>query len=317
LLGVRAGLVLLWPPAIALVALLLHTYLPNRQSSLPTRLYPLVLQVALAATLLLAAVHWTWRPLLKWSRANAPLIAGAFGALAAWDLITLKLAVLPLPYFPGPDMVIQGIVTDREILAISALHSLRLLLSGYLVGVSIGIFSGVMLGWFWNVRYWGMPVMKLLGPIPATALVPLAMVVFTNAFLSGTALIAWAVWFPVTMLTTSGIANVPVANLDVARTLGAGRWFLIFRVAIPSALPSIFIGVFMGLLVSFLALMVAETVGVKDGLGFYLKWQQGYAEFAKVWGSLVIMAFFFSTLMTLLFKLRDRVLVWQKGVIRW
>ena len=56
-----------------------------------------------------------------------------------------------------------------------------------------------------------------------------------------------AVWFPVTMLTSSGIANVPVSYLDVARTLGAGRRYLIFRVAIPAAMPSIFLGLFMGL----------------------------------------------------------------------
>src|SRR5262249_23153471 len=108
-----------------------------------------------------------------------------------------------------------------------------------------------------------------------------------------------------------------VSYLDVARTLGAGRLYLIFRVAIPSALPSIFIGLFMGLLVSFLALMVAETLGGKDGLGVYLKGQQSYAGFGKVWAALVIMAAFFSSILTLLFRIRDWVLVWQKGTIRW
>src|SRR5439155_25555855 len=83
--------------------------------------------------------------------------------------------------------------------------------------------------------YWGMPVLQGVGPIPATAYIPLALVLFTDAFLSGAALIALAVWFPVTMLTASGIANVPVSYLDVARTLGAGRGYLIFRVAIPAA----------------------------------------------------------------------------------
>jgi NitT/TauT family transport system permease protein len=73
----------------------------------------------------------------------------------------------------------------------------------------------------------------------------------------------------------------------------------------------------MGLLVSFLAMAVAETVGVKNGLGYYVKWRQGTAEYAKVYGALVIMAAFFSGLLTLLFKVRDRVLVWQKGVIQW
>jgi NitT/TauT family transport system permease protein len=162
-----------------------------------------------------------------------------------------------------------------------------------------------------------MPLLKLLGPIPATAFVPLAMVLFHSAFLAGTALIGLAVWFPVTMLTASGVANVPASYFDVARTLGAGRGYLIFRVAVPAALPSVFIGLFMGLGASFLTLIVAETVGVQSGLGWYLKWQQGYAEYAKVYAALVIMALFFSSLMTLLFKLRDWVLGWQKGLIRW
>jgi hypothetical protein len=37
-----------------------------------------------------------------------------------------------------------------------------------------------------------------------------------------------------------------------------------------------------GLLTSFLTLIVAETVGVKAGLGWYLQWQKGYAEYGKV-----------------------------------
>lgn len=305
------------PPAAGVAALLFHRFLPNQQTSLPTRAYPLLLELLIAATLVLVAIYCVVRPWRPWIRHHAPLLAGAFLWLGLWDLITLKLNWLPLPYFPGPDIVFQGMVDDRAILLDSAFRSLKLLLTGYLAGVGAGVISGVLLGWFRLVRYWGMPALKLIGPVPATALIPLAMVLFANAFFSGAALIAWAVWFPVTMLTSSGIANVPVSYLDVARTLGARRGYLIFRVAIPSALPTIFVGVFMGLLVSFLTLCVAETVGVKNGLGYYVKWQQGYAEYGKVFGALIIMGVFFSGLLTLLFKLRDWVLVWQKGVIQW
>jgi NitT/TauT family transport system permease protein len=313
----RAVLGILAAPAAGVLAILIHALLPNRQSALPTRAYPMLLQILLAATILLMTVQWAWRPLRSWTRQNGPLLAGGFVWLGLWDLITLKLNWMPLPYFPGPDMVFQGMLDDRMILLDSTYGSLRLLLTGYLAGVVAGITSGVLIGWFGHLRYWAMPAIKLVGPIPATALIPLAMVMFTNTFFSAAALIAWAVWFPVTMLTVSGIANVPVSYLDVARTLGAGRSYLIFRVAIPAALPTIFVGVFMGLLVSFLALCVAETVGVRNGLGYYVKWQQGYAEYGKVFGALVIMGVFFSSLLTLLFRVRDWVLVWQKGVIKW
>jgi NitT/TauT family transport system permease protein len=313
----RAAWVAFAPAVAAILALLAHWLIPNRQTSIATRLYPGLLFALLAASLVLAAAQWLWERARAWVLDSSPLFAGGIALLCLWDTVTLKLAWMPLPYFPGPDPVLQGMWDDRALLFESTYNSLLLLLAGYSVGVIAGLISGVMIGWFRVVRYWGMPVLKVLGPIPATAYVPLVMAMFPKAFLSGSALIALAVWFPVTMLTTSGIANVPLSYLDVARTLGAGRGYLIFRVAIPAALPSIFLGLFMGLGASFLTLIVAETLGVESGLGWYLKWQQGYVEYAKVYAALVIMAFFFSGLMTLLFKVRDRVLGWQRGVIRW
>ena len=58
--------------------------------------------------------------------------------LCVWDLVTLKLAWMPLPYFPGPDMVLQGMLDDRALLFESTYHSLFLLLSGYSLGVAAG-----------------------------------------------------------------------------------------------------------------------------------------------------------------------------------
>ena len=308
---------MLAPAVVSAVALAVHLLLPNVQSPLPTRLYPGLLVAILGASLIAAAAQSVWPRLRPHVRHFGPLVAGAVAVAATWDVITLKIALLPLPFFPGPDPVLQGMWDDRELLAESAYQSLLLLLTGYAVGAAAGVVSGVLLGWSRRARYWGMPALKLVGPIPATAYVPLVMVLFSNAFVSGSALIAMAVWFPVTMLTLSGVANVPVSYLDVARTLGAGRSYLIFRVALPAALPGIFLGLFMGLGASFLTLIVAETIGVKSGLGWYVKWQQGYVEYAKVYAALIIMAVFFSGLMTILFKVRDRVLSWQKGVIRW
>lgn len=313
----RTALAAASPTVVVVLAWFLHQGLPSRQADPPSRLYSGLLIGFLAVSIVLAVLPWAWRRSRGWVAHHGPLTAGAIGWLGAWDLITLKMGWLPLPYFPGPNMVLQALWDDRGILLESAYYSLVLLLSGYAAGVLAGLASGILIGWFRFCRYWGMPVLKVIGPIPATAYLPLVMVLFSQAFVSGSALIAMAVWFPMAMLTASGIANVPVSYLDVARTLGAGRVYLIFRVAIPAAMPSIFLGLFMGLVASFLTLVVAETVGVRAGLGWYVKWQQGYVEYAKVYAALLLMAVFFSGLMTLLFKLRDRILGWQKGMIRW
>jgi NitT/TauT family transport system permease protein len=304
------------PPLAAVVAMLAHQLLPDRQNSERVGAYRVLLEIFLVGSLMLAALHGLWRPLRKWTRHNAPLLASGFLVFCLWDLITLKFALMPLPYFPGPDVVLDALVEDRMLLLKSTYHSLWLLAAGYFMGAFLGLLSGVLMGWFRPVRYWGLSYVNLLGPIPATAFIPLAMLLFSSNFLAESALIALAVWFPVTVLTTAGIANVPVSYLDVARTLGAGRLYLIFRVAIPAAMPNIFLGLFMGLGASFLTLIAAETMGVQAGLGFYLLWQKGFAQFANMYAGLMIMALFFSGIMTLLFKVRNWVLAWQKGMIR-
>ena len=50
-------------------------------------------------------------------------------------------------------------------------------------------------------------------------------------------------------------------------------------------MPHVFVGLFMGLGNSFAVLVVAEMLGVKAGLGWYLQWAQGCAAYANMYGS--------------------------------
>jgi NitT/TauT family transport system permease protein len=334
-----AALAAFVPVATAGIALAVHRGLPNRQNAESTGSYVRVLLGVMIAFALLGLTQRFWRRMkptwrnfpiaalfnvLHWCVSSAPIVGVGVLLLCAWELITLKFNLMPLPYFPGPDGVLQTLADDwrsagqgQPGLAQCMLQSLILLMGGYLSGSALGIVCGVLIGWFAPVRYWGMPVMKLIGPIPATALIPMALMLFPNPTLSAVSLIAMAVWFPVTMLTLSGVSNTRASFLDVARTLGAGPGYLVMRVAIPAAMPSIFVGLFMGLGASFLTLIVAEAVGVQAGLGWYIDWARAYSDYKKVYAALVIMSVYFSTIMTLLFKLRDQVLVWQKGTIKW
>ncbi len=311
-----------WPallavPVAAVIGIVVHQLVSRNQFIPGTRSYLILLIGVLVMAGVGAVVQVAALPLRKWMMEMCPIIAGAILILCIWEVVTSGFRLLPLPYFPSPAAVLQSMIDDRALLYDSTWHSLLLLLSGYALGVVCALITGVCIGWSSRAHYWGMPLLKVVGPIPATAWIPLAMVLSPSARFSAVALIALAVWFPVTMLTASGISNTRASYLDVARTLGAGQAYLIFRVAIPAAMPSIFIGLFMGLGTSFLTLVVAETVGVKSGLGWYVSWAQGWAEYGKVFAALVIMAAFFSTIMTVLFKVRDRILVWQKGVIKW
>jgi NitT/TauT family transport system permease protein len=237
--------------------------------------------------------------------------------LAAWEAVTAKLGLLPLPFFPPPQAIVEVVIDDWGRLAAGTFASARLLATGYFLGAAVGFVTGVAIGWSRLAGYWIHPVLRFIGPLPATAWLPLAFFVFPSSFSASIFLIALATGFPVTVLTWSGVAGVNSAYYDIARTLGANQRFLVLKVAIPAAMPHVFVGLFMGLGNSFAVLVVAEMLGVKAGLGWYLQWAQGWAAYANMYAALLLMAFLCSGLITLLFRLRDRLLSWQKGLVRW
>ncbi|MBV8613161.1 MAG: ABC transporter permease subunit [Acetobacteraceae bacterium] len=249
-------------------------------------------------------------------RAGPWLVALAL-LLGLWEAASAKLALLPRPFFATPQSILEVYIDDWPRLGESTLRSLMLLATGYVLGAVLGFASGVAIGWSRAVGYWAHPVLRFVGPLPATAWLPLAFFVFPSSWSAGVFLIALATGFPVTVLTWSGVAGVSTAYYDVARTLGARPGFLILKVAIPAAMPSVFVGLFMGLGASFAVLVVAEMMGVKAGLGWYLSWAQGWAAYANMYAALIVMALMCSGLITLLFRLRDRLLSWQRGLLRW
>jgi NitT/TauT family transport system permease protein len=235
--------------------------------------------------------------------------------LTLWEFSTAKTGWLPKPFFSAPTALLHVYVSDWRRLLICIGYSLRLWALGFSLGAVIGYVVGVALGWSKRFAYWGMPLLRFMGPVPATAWIPVAFYVFPTTFGASVFIVALASGVPVTILTSSGVASVNRAYYDVGRNLGARPWFLISRVAVPSALPHTFVGLFMGLYYSFAVLIVAEILGAKYGLGWYIQFQMNYSAYANVYATLAIMALLCAGLVKLLFIVRDRLLSWQKGFI--
>ncbi|MDR0648425.1 MAG: ABC transporter permease subunit [Synergistaceae bacterium] len=244
---------------------------------------------------------------------KAPLYTAGFLLFALYDFATLKTGILPLPYFPWPDRILNGIYEDRALLLDCIKNSLILLFSGYFAGTAIGLFTGLSAGLSRRVRYWVLPLIQILGPIPSTTWLPIILIVAASLFGGSVFLIALGVWYPVTMTSMQGVLNIPKANFEAARILGAGKARLFFKVALPAAAPNIFQGLTQGMSVACTALMVAEMMGVESGLGWYINWQRGWAEFAKMYGAVIVICVTFSIVNFLLSLIKRRVLRWQEG----
>lgn len=248
---------------------------------------------------------------------KAPFFTGLIVFLLLINFVTTKTLLLPTLYFPSLDRIFGLIVEERVFLIKNVFDSLKLLTVGFAWGASIGFLTGLMLGYFKKVGYWLNPIIKVIGPIPTTAWIPLALSTFPSTYGANVFLIAFAVWFPVALMTSSGIQSTNNVHFEVSRTLGASTLYQIIHVAIPAAMPSIFLGVFYGTVSSFATLMAVEMNGNASGIGWYINWQKSVMLYNGVYAGLIIIAALCSIILTILFKVRDRILVWQKGVIKW
>jgi NitT/TauT family transport system permease protein len=308
------------PPLFALaIALAAQILLPNAETQPPATApyftYLLALLTALYAVLF--GLSFLKPALDETLRYKAAFWTGAALALTALNALISKLALLPVLYFPAFDRVLGVLVLDAGLLAQCLAHSARLLFFGFFGGALFGLATGVAVGFSKRFSYWVMPLVRLVGPIPSTAWIPLVLILFPSAVSASAFLVGLAVWFPVTLMTSSGISNIPQSYFDAGATLGCAGFAKIFRIGVPAAAPHIFLGVFNGACASFITLFTAELIGARYGIGWYINWQKDMLSYANVYAGLLLIALCFFLLVTGLFKARDRVLGWQKGVIKW
>lgn len=301
------------------LALILDIMLPDNLQH-PAAEHPYfiwLLGAALVVYLIFYAVSF-FRPSLREKlEYKAYFYAGAALFLNILNLLTVKFAILPVLYFPSLDRVFGVLFEDSAFLAKCLAYSARLLFIGWFCGAIVGMLTGIAIGFNKTFSYWVQPLVRVLGPIPSTAWIPIVLIAFPSAVSASAFLIALAVWFPTTVLTSSGIAAIPNAYFEVSSTLGAGSFYRIAKVGIPAAMPHMFLGLFNGTCSSFITLVTAEMLGAKYGIGWYINWQKEMMAYANVYAGLIIIAVTFFILITLLFQFRDHVLAWQKGVIKW
>jgi NitT/TauT family transport system permease protein len=307
-------------PLVSLLFLLaLHRILPIAGTYKPKVLqtftwFICILLSGFAAAIIVSLWHQDFRRQLVY---KARFLGVAFQVLNFYNLITLKLDLIPSLYFPSPERIINVFFVDGLFIVQCLVYSMRLLVTGFLSGAFLGVLTGTLIGWSPRWNYWVMPAIRIVGPIPSTAWIPIALVVFPQAVYAALFLIALGVWFPTTILTASGIMNVRKSYFEVSSTLGASTLRNVFSIALPGAMPSIFAGLFNGTSSSFLTLMAAEMIGTKFGIGWYINWQRETLAYSQVYAALIVIAITFSLLINLQFKLQNKVLAWQKGTIRW
>jgi len=157
----------------------------------------------------------------------------------------------------------------------AVLYSSRRVFQGFLLAAAVGIPLGLFVGWNRLVARLVDPSIQLLRPVPITAWLPFAIAVFGIYDASALFLIGLGAFYPIVVNTTHGVRDTNLLLLRAARMMGAGESTILTKVVFRSALPSIFTGLRLGIGIAWTAVIVAEMIAVKSGLGYVL-WDAYY-----------------------------------------
>ena len=146
---------------------------------------------------------------------------------------------------------------------------------GFLAAIAVAVPVGLAIGWNRIASGALDPTVQLLRPIPITAWLPFSIAVFGIKDLGAVFLIALGAFYPIVVNTAQGARDVERNLIRAAMMMGAGKWTVLRRVVFPASLPSIFTGLRIGLGIAWTAVIVAEMVAVKSGLGYVL-WDAYY-----------------------------------------
>lgn len=198
--------------------------------------------------------------------------------LVVWQYCTAVLKLVPSTTLPSPLKVIQTFITkltnknpDGATLIQHTLTSLQVALEGYGLALLIGIPLGIMMAWNDTVDKLVRPLFDLIKPIPGVAWIPLTLVIFGIGMRAKVTVVFIGALVPVILNSYTGIRQTKEVHIWVARTFGATRNQMLFRIAIPTALPYIMTGARIALGSAWMSIVAAELMGSTKGLGYMIQ----------------------------------------------
>lgn len=160
-------------------------------------------------------------------------------------------------------------LADGSILS-STTGTLTAAAGGLLVGAGMGIASGFVLGLMPPVSRMMRVTVEVLRPVPAVAMVPISLLVFGFGYAMEIAIIAFACFFPVMLLTEGAIRQITPRLMEVARVLKLRGWQRATKIVLPAVLPRLFVAVRLAAGIALIVSVTVEIAANPQGLGYRL-----------------------------------------------
>ena len=259
-------------------------------------------------------------PVAWWPRVKPALLAIAFPLLllAIWHFATANrpASLIPPPYdvwLELRDLAFGGINDDAysKTLHIHLFASISRVYGGFALALAVALPLGMLIGRVPLVRQLIDPTIQILRPVPVTAWLPLAMIIFGLGPRSAFFLVFLGAFYPILLNTIFGVRSVEPRLFEAASMLGCTGTAQFFRVVLPAALPSIFTGMRLGLGFAWVVIVVGEMTGVQTGLGAIIMEARQLSRTEIVISGMIVIGVFGFLSDQLVMLIGKRLLAWS------
>lgn len=207
--------------------------------------------------------------------------------LVIWELASRAFGLVLL--FPPPSVTMRRfgqLLATGELESAAAISLLRIL-AGFLGGSVLGAVLGLLMGSFAPVRAIAEPYVHFFRFVPPLAWFAPVLLWFGGGELARILLIVYTTVFVVALNTLAGVAAVPRNQIRMARAFGATDAEVFFLVTLSACAPYIFTGMRIALGNSFMTIVVAEILGARNGLGYFVNSGVLFLDVALVFSGVI------------------------------
>jgi len=191
------------------------------------------------------------------------------GLIVIWEA-AVRVGLLSERTLNAPSTILSALreLHESGLLEESIKASLTRAAIGFAIGLTLGLTLGLITGLFKMGEELLDSTVQMLRTVPFLALIPLFLVWFGIGEQPKIALVAAACTFSVYFNTYAGLRSVDARLIEAGKTFGLSRRAIVRNITLPLAMPTIFVGIRYSMGVSLLALVAAEQVNARSGLGY-------------------------------------------------
>lgn len=245
-------------------------------------------------------------------RYRVAALAFAVSLVLLWQLLAWLQLISPL-FFPSPGRTAMALwhqaVEGR--LWEPLLATVERMAWGWLMASVVGVVLGALIAGVPLVHRMLLPLLEFMRPLPASAIIPVAILAFGLSSTMSVMVIAFGSVWPVLLSSVQGFSSVDERLQEVAQALRLSTLARFWKIDLPSALPGILSGARVGLAIALILAVVTEMQASLTGIGQSILMAQRAFRTPELYAGVVMLAVIGFVTSAGLLAIEKRALKWK------